>query len=204
MAGFDISRIKDAALRHAAENADLNDTTANLGKLDQCELSVFIKEAVKNNCDLDAIEELCNQIGVEHATDEVKASMEKLSQLQKLEKELEYYNNIIEKRDKEINKLDGKIASNLGTALSFYAGSVAVGAGAGAAIGSTFAGVGAAPGMFIGAAIGIAGGILGMSASMAKSSKNSPLQRELQVKKAPFEEKVRELETKMEKIQESL
>ncbi len=204
MTVIDISKIKDATLRHSAEAADLNDTTANLGKLDQCELSVFIKEAVKNNCDLDAIEELCNQIGLEHATDDVKASMEKLSQLQKLEKELEYYNNIIEKRDKEINKLDSKITATTASTIGFYAGSVAAGAAAGAAIGSTFAGVGAAPGMLVGALVGAVGGLTGLGVSAKKDIDNIPLQSELEVKKAPFEEKVKEIETKMEEIQQSL
>ena len=101
----EISNIQNEVLRLAAVVADLNDNTANSGKLDQKELPVFIREAVKSDCNMAEIIEVCNQVGVEHATDDVKASMEKLNQLQKLEKELEYQNNILKNENYKIKKI---------------------------------------------------------------------------------------------------
>ena len=51
----EISSIQNTNLRKAAEIADSNDSTINRGKLDQHELSLFIKEAVNTKCDKNAI-----------------------------------------------------------------------------------------------------------------------------------------------------
>lgn len=203
----DISSISDATLRHAAEVADLNDNTANSGKLDQKELSVFIKEAVNSNCNKDAIAEVCNLVGVEHASDDVKASMEKLNQLQKLEKELKYQNNILEKRNDEIKKLKQEDdANSRNNNLKFFGGFVggaAAGAAAGAAVGSAFAGVGAIAGGIVGGLIGALGGAY-VGTKLQDYSSNYKERREFNEQKRPIENKVNELKAQMQEIQKSL
>lgn len=206
----EISNIKNAELRHAAEVADLNDNTANSGKLDQKELSVFIKEAVNTNCDKASIAEICNQVGVEHADDDVKASMEKLNQLQKLEKELKYQKSILNKRDNEIKKLekedDSKNSKSKWVTFGSLAGGVAAGAAAGAAIGAAFAGVGAAPGAFLGGLVGAFGGLYtGVQINNHYfSGSNYHKIRDYEQQARPIENKISELESQMKEVQESL
>lgn len=203
----EISNIQNEVLRHAAEVADLNDNTANSGKLDQKELSVFIREAVKSDCNMDDIRAVCDQVGVEHATDDVKASMEKLNQLQKLEKELEYQNNILKKRNDEIKKLeqedDDRITKNEWITLGSLAGGVAAGALCGAGVGSAFAGFGAFPGAIVGGILGALGGLgIGNQFTDNKSNFNTICDYEEQAR--PIEEKVYELKAQMKEIENEL
>lgn len=186
----EISSIENAALRHAAEVADLNDDTANSGKLDQKELLVFIREAVNANCSKDEIAELCNQVGLEHAADDVLASMQKLNQLQKLEKELEYQRDILNKRDDEITKLTRKDnAKSLGT----IGGSAAIGGIIGCAVGGPAGGlIGSFAGFLVGAVIN------------HMTGDDSQQISEFEYQKTPIEDKVRELSAQMEEIQRSL
>ena len=203
----EIAKIQNETLRHAAEVADLNDNTANSGKLDQKELSVFIREAVKTDCNMAEIKEVCNQVGVEHATDDIKASMEKLNQLQKLEKELQYQNNILKKRKNEIKNLeqqdDNRRSKNGWITFGSMAGGVVSGAIAGAAVGSAFAGVGAMPGAFIGGFVGMIGG-LGLGSKFLDSESNYTERREYKEQARPIKNKVNELKKQMQEIEYSL
>ena len=206
----EISNIKNTELRHAAEVADLNDNTANSGKLDPKELSLFIKEAVNSNCDKAAIAEICNQVGVEHAEDEVKASMEKLNQLQKLEKELKYQKSILKKRNDEIKKLknedDSKYSKVSWCRMGGFVGGAAAGAAVGASVGSAFAGVGAVPGAMIGGILGAFGGLFtgGKIADNFFSGSNSSKINDYEEQARPIEEKISELESQMIEVQETL
>ena len=204
----EISSIKNTELRHAAEVADLNDNTANSGKLDQNELSVFIKEAVNTNCDKAAIAEICNQVGVEHASDEVKASMEKLNQLQKLEKELKYQKSILDKRNNEIEKLEKEDDSNSKKSnwisVGCLAGGVAAGAAIGAAVGSAFAGFGAVPGAVIGGIVGAFGGMFTDSKINDHRSSNYEKINDYEEQARPIEKKISELESQMAQVKDSL
>ena len=203
----EISNIQNEVLRHAAEVADLNDNTANSGKLDQKELSVFIREAVKSDCNMDDIRAVCDQVGVEHATDDVKASLEKLNQLQKLEKELEYQNNILKKRTDEIEKLEqedsDRETKNNWISVGSLAGGIAAGALGGAAVGSAFAGFGAFPGAIIGGILGALGGLgIGNQFNDNKSNYYTICAYEEQAR--PIEEKVYELKAQMKEIENEL
>lgn len=203
----EISNIQNEVLRHAAEVADLNDNTANSGKLDQKELSVFIREAVKSDCNMDDIRAVCDQVGVEHATDDVKASMEKLNQLQKLEKELEYQNNILKKRNDEIENLEQE-DSDRGTKNKWilwgsFGGGIAVGAALGASIGSAFAGVGAFPGAIVGGIVGAMGG-LGIGSKFNDGKSNYRTIHDYKKQARPIEQKVNELKAQMKEIENEL
>lgn len=204
----EISNIQNEVLRHAAEVADLNDNTANSGKLDQKELSVFIREAVKTDCNMADIRAVCDQVGVEHATDEVKASMEKLNQLQKLEKELEYQNDILKKRNDEIKKLEQKDRKrenkNLWISLGSFVGGAATGALIGAGIGSAFAGFGALPGAFVGGLLGGFFTSMGISNVFHDKNTESETIYNYETKARTIKEKVNELENQMKKIENSL
>ena len=203
----EISNIQNEVLRHAAEVADLNDNTANSGKLDQKELSVFIREAVKSDCNMDEIRAVCEQVGVEHVTDDVKVSMEKLNQLQKLEKELEYQNNILKKRNDEIKELEqqdkNRINKNGWIGVGSMVGGAAVGALAGAGIGSAFGGIGAFPGAMVGFILGGLGGVkVGNLFSDRESNYDTRINYERQAR--PIEQKVNELKAQMEQIENNL
>ena len=203
----EISSIQNEVLRHAAEVADLNDNSANSGKLDQKELSVFIREAVKSDCNMAEIAEVCNQVGVEHATDNIKASMEKLNQLQKLEKELEYQNNILKRRNDEIKNLeqedDDRRNKNWWITLGSLAGGAAAGALGGAGVGSAFAGFGAIPGAIVGGLLGALGG-LGIRNQFTDNKSNYKTIHNYEEQARPIEQKVNELENQMEEIENNL
>ena len=189
----EIAKIQNETLRHAAEVADLNDNTANSGKLDQKELSVFIREAVKTDCNMAEIKEVCNQVGVEHATDDVKASMEKLNQLQKLEKELQYQNNILKKRNDEIDSIETKDKLIVG-------GSMTAGSIVGAAGICALAGAVALPLLLIGGAVGCGVGYL---VGKAISSEDNEA-RNYKEQARPIENKDNELKKQIQEIKESL
>ena len=204
----EISSIKDEVLRHAAEVADLNDNTANSGKLDEKELSVFIREAVNTGCDKAAVADICNQVGVEHADDTVKASMEKLNQLQKLEKELKYQQAVLEKRNDEIEKLekedDSRVTKSQWISVGCLAAGVASGAAIGAGVGSMFAGFGAFPGAIIGGLIGAFGGMYGNHLINDDSQSNFGKIQDYKDQAKPIEYKISDLEAQMKEIQNSL
>ena len=193
MTSLEIANIQNEVLRHAAEVADLNDNTTNSGKLDQKELSVFIREAVKSDCNMAEITEVCNQVGVEHATDDVKTSMKKLNQLQKLEKELEYQNNILKKRYDEIDSIETK--HNL-----IVGGSATIGGIVGAAGLCLLASTVSLPAVLIG---GIVGGAIGLLVGDAISSEDVKA-RDYKSQASPIEDKVYELERQMQEIENSL
>ncbi len=204
---LEIANIKDANLKRAAEIADSSDNTANQGKLDQKELSVFIREAVNSGCDKNAIAELCNQVGVEQATDGVKNSMEKLNQLQKLEEELKIQSGIIKKRNDEIKKLEkedsSRVYSDIKKELGFGFAGAAVGGVTGALISSTLLLVGSFPGAFIGGLLGVMGGFMTSRGLVDKKSNSAAIEGfENQVNLAEL--KVGELKAKMQEIQKSL
>ena len=206
----EISSINNEELRHAAEVADLNDNTANSGKLDEKELSVFIREAVNSGCDKAAIADICNQVGIEHADDKVKASMEKLNQLQKLEKELKYQQTVLEKRNDEIEELekedDSRMKKSVWTTIGCFAGGAASGAAIGAGVGSMFAGAGALPGAIIGGFIGACGGLYGSNLINHHYFSDSNYDKidDYKNQARPIEDKVFELEQQMKGIQNSL
>ena len=189
----EIAKIQNETLRHAAEVADLNDNTANSGKLDQKELSLFIREAVKTGCNMAEIKEVCNQVGVEHATDDVKASMEKLNQLQKLEKELQYQNNILKKRNDEIDSIETK--DNL-----IVGGSMTVGGIVGAAGLCALAGAVTWPLVIIGAAVGCGAGYLAGNVISSEDNKA----RDYKEQAIPIKDKVNELKKQMQEIKNTL
>lgn len=101
MKSLDISSIKDTTLKDTAVYADSNDDK----KLDQRELSLFIRAAVDNNCDKNAIAEVCNQVGIEHASDDVKVMIEKHNQRQKQLNDFKKHFEIFEKSNTTLNKL---------------------------------------------------------------------------------------------------
>ena len=207
MTRLDISSIKDATLRNAAEAADINDNTANRGKLDQRELSVFIKEAVNSNCDKAAIAKLCNQVGVEHASDEVKASMEKLNQLQKLEKMLKEQMNILKKKHNERYELQEKNedikSCNILKSTVTYGAYFGAGALAGAKVGAIFGVTGVVIGAILGGGIGLC---VAPQADLAFNPKRNYtgkiIEKDKQIEQV--HNKVHELESKIEEVQKSL
>lgn len=204
---IEIANIKDANLKHAAELADSTDNTANKGKLDQKELSVFIREAVNSGCDKNAIVELCNQVGVEQANDDVKNSMEKLNQLQKLEKELKIQSGILKKRNDEIRKLEkedsSRVHSDIKKELACGFAGAAIGGVTGALISSALLLVGSFPGAFIGGLLGVMGGFM-TSRRLVDKKSNSAAIKDFENQVNLTEVKVDELKAKMQEIQKSL
>lgn len=198
MTSLDISSIKDTTLKNIAVYADSNADK----KLDQRELSLFVRKAVNSNCDKNAIAEVCNQVGIEHASDELKATMEKLNQLQKLEKMIKEQENIIKQNNKELAEIykseDNKSTRNKVIKTACYGSSIAGAAFAGAKFGSLFGVQGAVIGAIVGIGMGV---LIGDSAADTFAPKTHGFvtdDRYEQLEQA--KNKINELESKMREV----